>query len=69
MKKEYDFSNSIKNPYARMLKKQITIRIDEDTILYFKKIAKAQGMPYQSLINSYLSACARKHMQPEMIWK
>ena len=33
---EYDFSNAKKNPYAKALKKQITINIDSNTIDYFK---------------------------------
>lgn len=57
MKKQYDFSKSIKNPYARALKKQITIRIEEPTIDYFKKMAKETGIPYQNLINLYLRDC------------
>lgn len=49
MKKEYDFSNARKNPYASQLKKQITIRLDEDSISYFKVISEQVGIPYQSL--------------------
>ncbi|WP_295433418.1 BrnA antitoxin family protein [uncultured Thiodictyon sp.] len=51
MREEYDFSKSRKNPYAAQLKKQITIRIDEDAIAYFKGISEEVGIPYQSLIN------------------
>ena len=51
MKKEYDFSQARKNPYASQLKKQITIRLDEDSITYFKNISDSVGIPYQSLIN------------------
>ncbi len=54
MRKSYNFSKSIKNPYARQLKKQITIRIDEETISYFKAMADTKDIPYQSLINLYL---------------
>lgn len=68
MKKEYDFSKSIKNPYAKRLKKQITIRIEEDTIDYFKELAKNLGMPYQNLINLYLSDCAAKHKKLSLKW-
>ena len=45
MRKHYDFSNSKPNPYAQRLKKQITIRIDEDTIAYFKNMAEEKGIP------------------------
>ena len=68
MRKEYDFSKSVKNPYAKLLKKQITIRIDEKTIEYFRQLAKKTGMPYQSLINSYLTDCARRHVEPHVQW-
>ncbi|MCM1121939.1 MAG: antitoxin [Eubacterium sp.] len=37
MREEYDFSNARKNPYAKKLKKQITINIDNATIDYFKR--------------------------------
>ncbi len=60
MRKEYDFSKSVKNPYARRLKRQITIRLDKTTLDYFKKMAFRTGIPYQNLINFYLQACADK---------
>lgn len=68
MKEEYDFSNSIKNPYASKVKKQISIKIETDTIEYFKTLAKKVGIPYQNLINSYLTDCAIKHIEPELKW-
>ena len=46
MKNKYDFSKAIKNPYAKKLKKPISIRIDEDVIAYFKKIADEVGVSY-----------------------
>jgi predicted DNA binding CopG/RHH family protein len=58
MRKEYDFTNARRNPYARRLKKPITLRLDEDTIAYFKRLAQRLGLPYQSLINLYLRDCA-----------
>ena len=65
MKEEYDFSNAQKNPYAGKLKKQITINIDMDTIDYFKRQSEISGIPYQTLINLYLSDCVeqKKHLQ------
>lgn len=69
MRKEYDFSNSKKNPYARKLKKQITIRIDEDTIEYFKKLSEETGIPYQNLMNLYLSDCADNKKKLNMEWE
>ncbi len=68
MKEEYDFSSSIKNPYASKVKKQISIKIETDTIEYFKTLAKKVGIPYQNLINSYLTDCAMKHVEPELKW-
>ena len=59
MKKEYDFSNAIKNPYTKLLKKQITIRIETDTIEYFKNLSIETGVPYQTLIDLYLTDCAK----------
>ncbi len=61
MRDNYDFSNSEKNPYAKKLKKQVTIRLDEDTIDYFKGLSDDKGIPYQSLINLYLRDCAQSH--------
>jgi len=68
MREEYDFSNSIKNPYAKKLKKQISIKIETDTIDYFKKLSAKVGIPYQNLINSYLTDCANKHIEPKLEW-
>lgn len=60
MRKEYDFSEALKNPYANKLKRQVTIRVDENTISYFKSMAQDSGVPYQTLINLYLRECAKK---------
>jgi len=69
MLEEYDFSNSIKNPYTAQLKKPITIRLENETISYFKELAKDSGIPYQTLINMFLTQCAKEHKKPELIWK
>lgn len=69
MKAEYDFSKSKKNPYARKLKKQITIRIDDETIEYFKALSEEKGIPYQSLINLYLRDCAESHRKLKVNWR
>ena len=69
MRKEYDFSKARKNPYAAQLKKQITIRLDEDSIGYFKGISEQVGIPYQSLINLYLRDCAEQHRKLDLSWK
>ena len=68
MRDNYDFSESIPNPYAKRLKKQITIRLDENTINYFKGLAEEKGIPYQSLINLYLRDCADSHRELKMKW-
>jgi uncharacterized protein (DUF4415 family) len=69
MRDDYDFSDSVKNPYAKKLKKQVTIRLDEDTIAYFKHLAEEKDLPYQSLINLYLRDCAQSHKDLKMEWK
>jgi predicted DNA binding CopG/RHH family protein len=69
MKKEYNFSNSVKNPYIKKLKKQITIRLENDTIEYFKKLASETDIPYQNLINLYLRNCAQNELKPSIDWR
>jgi uncharacterized protein (DUF4415 family) len=69
MRREYDFTKSRKNPYAAQLKKQITIRLDEDSITYFKVISEEVGIPYQSLINLYLRDCAASRRRLNLDWK
>ena len=61
MKKTYDFADSIRNPFVRKPKKQLTIRLDEDTIDYFRNLSEESGIPYQSLINLYLRQCAAEN--------
>lgn len=68
MRDEYDFSQAKKNPYAKKLKKQITINIDSDTIDYFKSMAASSGIPYQTLINLYLTDCAAQKRQLAVSW-
>ena len=54
------------NPYAAKLSKQITIRLDEDSIGYFKEISDQVGIPYQSLINLYLRDCAAQNRKLDL---
>ena len=70
MKKEYDLSKmkSRKNPYASKLKKPVTMRLSEDVITYFKKMADTSGVPYQSLINLYLRDCVAQHRKIDISW-
>jgi uncharacterized protein (DUF4415 family) len=69
MRKEYDFSAARKNPYAARMKKQITIRLDQDAINYFKTVSSEVGIPYQSLINLYLRDCVTARRRPRLNWR
>ena len=70
MKEEYDLENmkSRKNPYAKHLKKQITIRMGIDVISYFKALSEETDIPYQNLINLYLQECVEKQKKPSLEW-
>ncbi len=70
MQEEYDLTKMKrrKNPYVKSLKKQITIRLDGETIKYFKELAIETGLPYQNLINLYLRDCAEQHRKLSMKW-
>ena len=70
MRKHYDFSKmkGIKNPYAKHLKKPVTMRLDRDTVDYFKAMAEEAGIPYQTLINLYLRDCAASGRKLEARW-
>jgi predicted DNA binding CopG/RHH family protein len=69
MRKEYNFTKSMKNPYSKKLKKQITIRINDDTIKYFKNLSEEVGMSYQNLINLYLNDCAEHNKKIKVNWQ
>jgi uncharacterized protein (DUF4415 family) len=71
MREEYDFATMVgrKNPYAKKLKKQVTIRLGEDVLVYFKALGEQTGIPYQSLINLYLRDCVAHQRKPSMNWK
>ncbi len=68
MKKEYDFSDSVRNPYAKHMKKQVTLRLNKDAIEYFKAMANETGIPYQNLINLYLTECAHSGKKLTLKW-
>ena len=68
MREEYDFSDARKNPYAKELKKQVTIKISSSVIEYFKKQANEVGIPYQTLINLYLLDCVSNRRELQMTW-
>ena len=69
MRDRYDFSKGKRNPYAKRLKKQVTTRLDEDTLEYFKSLADDTEIPYQTLINLYLRECAKTKKRPGLKWR
>lgn len=69
MRKQYDFSKARRNPFARRLKKQITLRLDGPTIEYFRRVAVSAGIPYQTLINLYLRDCAQQGKKLSLEWR
>lgn len=70
MLKEYDIDklNPRKNPYAKELKKQITIRLSTNIVDYFREEAKETGIPYQTLINLYLTDCVKENRKIDISW-
>jgi len=70
MRAEYDLSKmkSRRNPYASKLKKSVTMRLSEDVVSYFKRMAADAGVPYQSLINLYLRDCVMQHRRVQIAW-
>ena len=68
MRKIYDFRNARPNPYVKRLKKQVTIRLEEEVILYFKALSTETGIPYQNLINLYLRDCASTNRKLALGW-
>ncbi len=68
MRKTYDFSKAKRNLYARRLKRQVTIRLDDSMIGYFQGLAREVGVPYQTLINLYLGDCAASGRKLDMRW-
>ena len=69
MREEYDFSEGVKNPYVKPPKTAVTIRLDNETITYFKGLAEKVNIPYQTLINSYLADCAARKVKPSVAWE
>jgi uncharacterized protein (DUF4415 family) len=69
MRKHYDFAKARPNPYARLLKKPVTIRLDTVTVEYFKDLAKDAEIPYQTLINLYLRDCAATKRRLDLKWR
>lgn len=68
MREEYDFSESVPNPYAKKLKKQVTIRLEEEVVNYFKSLSEETEIPYQTLINLYLKDCVKAQRKLSLEW-
>jgi len=70
MREEYDIKNlnPRKNPYTKLVKKQVTINLDENIIVYFKEKSESTGIPYQTLINLYLKDCVTNNRNIEISW-
>jgi predicted DNA binding CopG/RHH family protein len=68
MREEYDFSEGVKNPYIKPQKITVSIRLNKTTVDYFKGLSEEVNMPYQTLINLYLTDCAAKKLKPEITW-
>ena len=68
MRTEYDFSGGKKNPYAKRLKRAVTIRLETEVVSYFKEMSAQTGIPYQNLINLYLRDCAQSNKKLELNW-
>jgi len=68
MRKQYDFTDSVRNPYAKHFRKQVTMRLGMDVIAYFKALAHETGVPYQNLINLYLRDCAHSGKKLALKW-
>ena len=71
MRDMYDLSKmkGRRNPYAKQLKQPVTMRLDKDTVSYFKAMADETGVPYQTLINLYLRDCAINERKLSMEWR
>jgi uncharacterized protein (DUF4415 family) len=71
MRENYDFSKmkGRKNPYTKYLKQPVTMRLDVDSVQYFKSLSEESGIPYQTLINLYLRDCALKERKINVKWK
>ena len=68
MRSQYDFSKRRHNPYVKKLKQPVTIRLDQDSVEYFKGLADELNIPYQTLINLYLADCANEKRKPSLRW-
>jgi uncharacterized protein (DUF4415 family) len=68
MRAEYDFTNAVRNPYTKRVRKAVTIRLETDVVNYFKGMSTETGIPYQNLINLYLRDCAEHERKLDLVW-
>ncbi len=68
MRAEYDFGHAVKNPYIKPKKTAVTIRLDQATVDYFKSLSREVSLPYQTLINLFLTDCAKRKIKPNIDW-
>ena len=69
MSEEYDIKNlnPRKNPYAKKIKKPVTMNMNVTTIEYFKAMSDESGIPYQVLMNYYLDDCVRQKKKLQFV--
>jgi uncharacterized protein (DUF4415 family) len=63
------FLEGARNPYVKRLKRQVTIRLDDATIAYFKALSDETGIRYQMLTNLYLRDCATNRKRLSVAWR
>lgn len=69
MREEYDIKtlNPRKNPYAKKIKKPVTMNMSVTTIEYFKAMSDESGIPYQVLMNYYLDDCVKQRKKLQFV--
>ncbi|MFN7965933.1 MAG: antitoxin [Acidobacteriota bacterium] len=70
MRDHYELSKmkARRNPYPQMLKQSVTVRLDRDTVDYFKGLSAKIGVTYQNLIKLFLRDCAERQKEPSLTW-
>jgi len=68
MRNEYDFSQSMPNPYLKHLRPQVTLQVEEEVVSYFQELAQEVGISYQDLMRLYLKDCVRAKRKPVLDW-
>ena len=65
MLEEYDFSDGVRGRFYEPKKIPVSLRLDNDIVLFFKKLASEQKVPYQTLINALLRKKYKKYNKYE----